>query len=150
VANSLLQGCAFHHVSINVKDFEGSVKFYKALGMTVFVEFSIGDGGRHCFIDVGDGPYLELHSTTESRLRESRMQHFCFHVTDADAAYKIALENGARTKEAPFDFDLRCAGMTIHARICHVYGPDGESIEFINWRNYDPENYTGFLERGKE
>jgi catechol 2,3-dioxygenase-like lactoylglutathione lyase family enzyme len=145
MTNSILKGCYFHHVSLNVRDYDKSLAFYRALGMPVFQEFTIEAGGRHCFIDVGNGPYLELHSSVEAELKESRFQHFCLHVDDVDAAYRLALAHGATTKEAPFDYDLQCTSVVIHARICHVYGVDGESIELINWKNYDAREYQKFM-----
>jgi catechol 2,3-dioxygenase-like lactoylglutathione lyase family enzyme len=144
---SVTEGCTFHHVSLNVRDFDKAVAFYKALGMDVYVEFSIDDGGRHCFIDVGDGPYVELHTSTEAELADSRLQHICFHVDDVDATYARALANGARPKMPPFDYKLRCTTITIDARICHVYAPDGTGIEFIRWKDYEPRRYRALLKK---
>ena len=144
IQNTKIKNCSFHHVSLNVKNYDKSVAFYKALGMEIYIEWITDSGkekGKHCFIDVGDGPYLELHSSSETDLHESRMQHICFYVDDVDAAYQAALENGASTKMVPQNFPLRGKSKTIESRFCHVYGIDGESIEFITWKGYDPKNY---------
>jgi catechol 2,3-dioxygenase-like lactoylglutathione lyase family enzyme len=140
MANEKSKGCKFHHVAINVQDYEKSVNFYKALGMKVYLEFDSNDGNQHCFMDVGDGPYLELHSTKETDLRETRMQHFCFHVDDVDAVYELAMENGAAPKVPPFPPQVCPLNSTPkpipNARVAHFYGPDGESVEIINWYGF--------------
>ncbi len=139
--NSVIKGCKFHHVSINVTDYDRSVKFYESLGMHVYLEFDLQDGQQHGFIDVGDGPYLEIHSTNEPKLIESRMQHFCFHVDDVDAAYAAAIANGGREKGfPPRDCPLPSTPKPIpNARVAHFFGPDGESIELINWGGFKLE-----------
>jgi catechol 2,3-dioxygenase-like lactoylglutathione lyase family enzyme len=140
MANKTIKGCRFHHVSINVKNYDKTVKFYRALGMHVYFEFDINDGERHGFIDVGDGPYLEIHSTKKQELIDSRMQHFCFQVDDVDAVYKLAMENGASPKNPPFpprDCPLKATPKPLlKARVAHFHGPDGESIEIINWYGF--------------
>ena len=137
MSNEIIKGCKFHHVSINVRNFEKSIQFYKILGMPVYLEFDIDDGERHAFIDVGDGPYLEIHSTKEKNLSDGRMQHFCFHVEDVDSVYELALKNGATPKDPPFsprDCPLKAVPKPLtKARVAHFIGPDGENIELINW-----------------
>ena len=123
----------FHHVSIFVMDYDRSIRFYKALGFEMFAEW-VTEDIRHCFLSIDGKPFLELNETHEKGLIESRFKHFCIHVEDVDAIYQLALDNGASPKIEPHDHPLASAPVVIdQARVSHVYGPDGESIEIINW-----------------
>ena len=135
--------CYFHHVSLNVNNYHEVVAFYEALGMKKYVEWRMY-GALHCFMDMGNGPFLELHGSNEE-LIDKRMQHICFHVDDVDSFYDLAIRTGAKpgTRE-PCDSPLECIDRTIIARVAHVVGIGGESIEIINWRGYDLSNYEAF------
>lgn len=128
-----MKGLYFHHVAIHVADYDKSLAFYYALGLQMYTEWT-ADDARHCFLSIDGKPYLELHETKGHKLTESRLRHFCFHVDDVDEAYALALANGATPKVEPHDHPLMSAPIAIaNARVCHVYGPDGESIEIIHW-----------------
>lgn len=142
--NKKFPGTMFHHCSINVNDYDKSVAFYKALGMDVYLEWETEpteqESGRHCFIDTGNGPFLELHSSNKRNLQANRFQHFCFQVEDVDAFYAAAIQNGATSIAKPRDCPLPCRPNPIlKARVAHVYGPDGEPFELINWYGYQPD-----------
>ena len=118
--------------------------FYKALGMEIYLEWESEpneqESGRHCFIDIGNGPFLELHSCDKPNLQANRFQHFCLDVEDVDAFYEIEIQNGATPIIEPHVCPLPCKPTPISkARVAHVYGPDGELFEIINWYGYQPD-----------
>lgn len=128
-----MSSCYFHHVAIHVVDYDKSLTFYYALGMEMYTEW-IADEARHCFLSIDGKPYLELHETKGRELIESRLRHFCFHVDNVDEVYALAIANGATSKVEPHDHPLMSQPIAItNARVSHIYGPDGESIEIINW-----------------
>ena len=57
--------------------------------------------------------------------------HFALKVDDVDAAYKRALEYGAREKSAPKVVPLDSAPVKLTLNCGFVYGPSGEEIEFF-------------------
>lgn len=123
----------FHHVAIHVSDYDRSLEFYYALGLKLYTEWSTEDG-RHCFLAIDGKPCLELHETKGAKLVESRLRHFCFHVDDVDEVYAKALAHGAKPKVEPHDHPLDSHPIKLSkARVSHIYGPDGESIEIIHW-----------------
>lgn len=142
--NSRIPSLKFHHVSLNVHDYDKTVQFYEALGCRVYCEWETEDGewtvkGKNCFMDTGDGPFIELHYSPNADLQANRFQHFCFHVDDVDEVYRIAMENGATSLMEPTTWPLNCKPKPIpNPRICHFLGVDGEPIEVINWGGYNP------------
>ena len=57
--------------------------------------------------------------------------HVALKVDDVDAAYKRALEYGAREKSAPKVVPLDSAPVKLTLNCGFVYGPSGEEIEFF-------------------
>jgi glyoxylase I family protein len=129
----------FHHVAIRAIDFDAALKFYaEGLGCSVRFEFSVPDRiDRAAFLDMGDGRYIEVFgqgSTVQSEGRrrspaeeptEGALLHFCFRVTDVEAAYSRALAAGAVSRIAPI------AAQVVAGEIAFVTGPNGEVIEFL-------------------
>ena len=109
-----MAGQGFHHVAIRAIDFDATLKFYtEGLGCSVHFEFSVpGRIDRAAFLDTGDGRYVEVFgqgSTVQSQGRRRRpdeeptegaLLHFCFRVTDVEAAYARALAAGAVSRIA--------------------------------------------------
>lgn len=129
--NQKIAGMGFHHVSIKSLDYEKSVEFYRALGMTTIVEWGQGEG-RIMMLDIGDGNILEICANgSDKYAKESKLQHVAFAVRNVDAAYNIALKAGAESVKTPTVMkldDARPSRMTIY--VAFVAGPDGEQIEF--------------------
>ena len=144
MANPLFPSLYFHHVALNVSNYDEVVAFYKALGMRIYFEWETPSAldpvkvEKHCFIDIGTGPCIEVHTDYSQDNTSHKLPHFCFHVDDVDRAYEIALAHGAITIDAPKDFTLYGNHAPIPCRVCHVYAPGGEDIEFLNWFGYDP------------
>ena len=64
--NHVIPGASLHHVALSVKKYEKSRDFYcRAFGMSCVNEWEFS-GKRLCFLDVGDGNFLEFGR----RLRE--------------------------------------------------------------------------------
>jgi glyoxylase I family protein len=137
-------GTEFHHVAIRAVDFDETLRFYsEALGCSVRHRFSVpGRIDRAAFLDMGDGHYIEVFgegSTVQSEGRRRRpdeeptegaLLHFCFRVTDVEAAYARALAAGAVSRIPP---DKRQIGgePPAEVHIAFVTGPNGELIEFL-------------------
>lgn len=144
--NRLYNNLKFHHVSMKVQNYEECLKFYLGLGMGIYCEWSweenVGEfikGDRNCFLDVGNGPFLELHEVREENSRPGVIEHMCLHVEDVDEVYEQALRLGAISVKAPFENQLMCEPKPIpNHRTCVVAGPAGEQIEILCWNGYDP------------
>lgn len=120
-----------HHVALAVNDYEHSRDFYiRAFGMALVNEWTF-NGKQLCFLDVGDGSYLELHSALEGETVEGRYLHFCLHTSDLENAYRNAIAFGATPNRPPFDFLIESSPQTMQVRVAWLYGPDGESIELF-------------------
>lgn len=129
--NFQIPGASLHHVALTVNDYERSRDFYLgAFGMTLVNEWTF-NGRRLCFLDVGDGSFLELHSALDAAPADGRYLHFCIHTSDIDAAYENALARGAAPNRAPFDFLIESAPHEMPVRVAWLFGPDGEGIELF-------------------
>ena len=121
----------FHHIALDASDFDKSVEFYKALGLTECVRWGEGEG-RAVMLDMGDGGRIEIFAKGENRERvDERFLHLAFKTDDVDAIYETAIKAGATTKTAPCDVSPVGAVPAISMRIAFVYGPDGELLEFF-------------------
>lgn len=147
--NELFPGIRLHHISMNVCNYDECLKFYLGMGLRVFCEwiweedgFGYKKGGKNVFLDVGNGTCVELHEVDVQNLPKGLVEHFCFYMEkseDVDAAYKRAIELGAKSLYEPFDQKLMCSPKPIeHSRVAHVTGPAGEQIEIISWNGYNP------------
>lgn len=131
-----MKGPEFHHVALNICNYAKAVSFYKQFGFELFAEWQ-ANGFNHCFLSLQGLPCLELHETDKTALTENRIQHFCIHVDsdeEVDRLYNFAITHGGAEKTAPYTHTLNSFPTAIpHARIAHIYGADGESIELIHW-----------------
>lgn len=131
---------------MNVKNYDEVLNFYLSLGMSIYCEWIWDNdfgiyvkGGRSVFLDVGNGPCLELHEVKAENQPRGLIEHICFHVDDVDAVYNKAISLGAKELILPFDQQLMCSPKPImHSRVAHVTGLAGEQIEIICWNGYDP------------
>lgn len=146
MTNELFPSLYFHHVAVNVptSKYQRVVSFYLALGMKLYFEWEtenevdLSTPLKHCFIDCGSGPCLEIHTNNQTDDSANKIPHFCFHVDAVDEVYQTALKHGAVTISAPENLILEGNRAPIHCRVCHMFGPGGENIELINWHGYDP------------
>jgi len=129
--NKTIPGMGFHHIGLKAKDFEKSLRFYEALGMTKVVEW--GEGKNHiAMLDLGDGGRIELFADGGDEFSENgKWVHFAMRVEDVDAAYATALAAGAVSQTPPCEVPLDAQPAPITIRIAFVKGPDGEVLEFF-------------------
>lgn len=126
----------FHHIALRVKNYEDSKRFYEgALGMHMKGEW--GEvGQRGCMLRIGDGGIVELYEggcdalPSDFEMRSGSFFHLAIAVDDVDAAYRIALEAGAREHIAPCE-NVIGSQPPMPIRMAFVYGPSGELIELF-------------------
>ena len=131
MANETVHGMGFHHIGLKAKNLAASLHFYKALGLREVVRW--GEGEREIvMLDLGDGGRIELFANGGDEFSENgKWVHFALCVEDVEAAYALALQNGAVAHTPPkvVPLDSRPEKITIH--IAFVKGPDGELLEFF-------------------
>lgn len=131
MANEIIKGMGFHHMSLYASDFDKSLAFYQKLGMTVYTAWGEGDS-RIALLDTGDGSLLELFAKPGCEMAsEGRWQHFALRVENVQGALDTALAAGATLHTPVKIMDLNSHPRKITIQIAFVYGPDGEVIEFI-------------------
>lgn len=132
--NDVIGGGGLHHIAMNARDFDGTVRFYtEGLGFRAAYAWgtlSAESDSRAVMLDMGDGNYLEVFSSQASHAGNGAILHFALRSLDAEAAYHRALAAGAVSQvepktvavpgQPPRDF-----------RIAFVRGPEGETIEFF-------------------
>lgn len=135
MANSVLKGCGVTHIALNASDFDRSLKFYtEGLGFSVYRHWA-APTREIALLDSGDGTCIELFSNAPASGKPDNntagsWAHLAFHVADADACYRRALEAGAQPKTAPKTMELPSTP-PIPVRLAFVFGPDGEELEFF-------------------
>lgn len=137
MSNNIIKGLGYAHIAIASYDFEKSLAFYKALGMTVYTEW--GEGDKHiALLDMGEGALVELFSKPALNSEKSagledgaQFMHFAFSAEDVDAAYETALNAGATPLIAPKDAPLASHPVPLTLRVAFVKGPCGEELEFF-------------------
>ncbi len=131
MSNKIISGLGFHHIALKAENFEKSVEFYKALGLTPVVEWG-EDDKRVMMFDLGDGGRLELFAGGSDEYQaEGKYMHFAMCCDDVDAAYETALSAGAVSHKPPKTVPLESRPDKISIRIAFVLGPDGEQLEFF-------------------
>ncbi len=131
MANEIIPGMGFHHIGLKARDLEKSLRFYKALGLKELVRW--GEGEKEIvMLDLGDGGRIELFANGGDEFSENgKWVHFAVRVDDVDAAYELALKNGALPHIPPKTVPLDSRPEKISIHIAFVKGPDGEQLEFF-------------------
>lgn len=127
--NKIIPNIGIHHIALRASNFNRSLKFYKALGMTVKAEW-LGAAGNIALIDIGNGICIELFGGGDEYIPEGHFFHLAIATSDVDAAFAAALAAGAKPTREPCDMVLP-ANPPMPVRLCFVEGPDGESLEFF-------------------
>jgi catechol 2,3-dioxygenase-like lactoylglutathione lyase family enzyme len=135
-----------HHVAVEARDLEASVRFYQALGLSERLRFSEpGEGGvTHTVVFLGTSAqtFVELFSPTPEGPAPvgagvpngESLFHFALRVDDVDNAFQAALGAGGTQAEPPTDTTLR-GSQSVPCRYAFVRGPSGETIELIAVEN---------------
>ncbi len=128
--NTTIQGCGLHHVSLQTRDLDESLRLYRdVLGMTV-----VAKGGsperRIYLLDMGDGSHIELLGPLPDTSRESPaapapIAHLALTTTDIQAALERVRGAGYQVTRELCDVSMG----DLRATIAFFKGPDGEAIE---------------------
>ncbi len=131
MANEVIKGCGFCHIALGAVDFEKSVAFYKALGMTVY--HSWGEAPhRVVMFNLGDGGNIELfEGAPDVAENMPKWQHLAIATTDLQGAFDAAVAAGAVVKSEPTACEIHTNEGIYMVSIAFVYGPSGEVIEFF-------------------
>lgn len=123
----------FHHVAIEVTEFDKAVDFYTgAFGFTAARTW--GDPGkRGVMLDTGNGNYMELFERTEVDSSKGKLIHLALRADNCDEMIEKARAAGAKITDEPKDLDIP-ATPPYPVRIAFFEGPGGERVEIFQER----------------
>lgn len=131
--NAIIAGCGMHHVAVQTRDWEASLRLYRdVLGMEVVAEFGSAER-KIMLLDVGDGSHMELFAPTAESPAEGTespndpVTHFALAVADTRAATEHVRAAGYEITLEPKDLELGA----LRATIAFFKGPCGEVLEFF-------------------
>lgn len=117
----------FHHISLRVRDFEKSMRFYQELAGLNAVKSFEANGGNVAYLQNADGETeLELIAMPQGQNFEGKGFFLCFAAADLEAVHEAAVRMGANPS------DIRQPEPT--ARYFYVYDPDGVSVQFREYK----------------
>jgi len=113
----------FHHISLRVKDFSPSLRFYTELvGLTVMKQFDANGGNVAYLADAEGETEVELIAMPEGQTFEGKGMFLCFAAKELEPLHQKAIDMGY----APSP--IRQPEPT--AKYFYVYDPDGISVQF--------------------
>ena len=131
--NQIIQGGGMHHVAIQARDWDESLRFYRdTLGMTITAEFGSPER-KIALLDMGDGSHIELFQPNTqtpapgSDAPNDPVTHIALATTDVYAATEHVRQAGCKITVEPKDANLG----TLNVTISFFLGPNGEVIEFF-------------------
>jgi len=134
--NRVIAGCAIHHVTIQTRDWEDSLRLYRdVMGMTPVAEFGSPER-KIVLLDTGNGSHIELLQPTPdtpapgNETPNDPIAHIGLATTDARAAAEHVRAAGYEITVEPKDVDLNGLEVTV----AFFKGPNGEVIEFFETR----------------
>ena len=134
--NRQIAGCGAHHIAVQTKDWEASLRLYRdVLGMPVVAEFGTLERPI-LLLDIGDGSHIELFGPrpaspdSDSPAGQSPLTHIALTAADTRQAIEHVRQAGYQVTVEPKDVQLG----PIPATIAFFSGPNGESIEFFQTR----------------
>jgi len=130
--NSIIEGCGLHHIAVQTRDLEVSLRFYRdVLGMKVVMEAGPPEG-KIVLLDMGDGSCVELFAPTADSpaagnpAANDPITHIALTTADARAAVERVRQAGYEITVEPRNSGLG----DLKAVIAFSKGPSGEVIEF--------------------
>jgi catechol 2,3-dioxygenase-like lactoylglutathione lyase family enzyme len=130
--NKVIQGCGSHHVAVQTRDWDASLKLYcNVLGMELVSEFGSSER-KIVLLDMGDGSHIELFqpkadTPTDISTNSDPIMHIALATTDTRAATEHVRKAGYEITVEPKDLVLGKLKVTI----AFFKGPNGEELEFF-------------------
>ena len=131
--NAIIADCGLHHVAVQARDWQESLKLYRdVLGMEIVAEFGTPER-KVLLLDAGDGAHIELFQPTAespapgSESANDPLTHVALAAADARAATERVRQAGYEITVEPKDVDLGGLQVTI----AFFIGPCGEVLEFF-------------------
>ena len=132
--NPIIQGCGSHHIAVQARDWEASLRLYRdVLGMPIVEQW--GTPPRTvALLDMGDGSHIELVGPTagfdygQTVTTAPALLHIALATTDARAATEHVRKAGYEVTVEPKELQLTA---TLRVTISFFKGPGGELIEFF-------------------
>lgn len=131
--NATIAGCGLHHVAVQARDWQESLKLYRdVLGMEIIAECG-SDERKILLLDAGDGAHIELFQPTAetpalgSVATNDPLTHVALAAADVRAATEHVRQAGYEITVEPKDVDLGDLQVTI----AFFKGPCGEVLEFF-------------------
>lgn len=133
-----------HHIAIQAKDYKATIKFYEALGLTLYHSWVLPEFNIEyaALLNIpGTTSYIEVFDKGANVATQGRkatageipvagaLLHFALTVKDATLAYNEAISLGASSCVPPSVLLLGEPPLIVRNSL--VYGLDGEVIEFI-------------------
>ncbi len=132
--NSVIADCRLHHVTVQTRDWEASLRLYRdTLGMEIVAEFGTPER-RVILLDVGDGSHIELVAPTAdspapgSPVVNDPLIHVALGTTNPSAAIERVRQAGYEITVEPKDVILGA----LKATVAFFKGPNGEDVEFFH------------------
>lgn len=124
-------GLGFHHIALKCKDFEKSIAFYKALGLTEYARWGSPER-RIILLKLPSGGMMELFSDGGDMYpEEGKYVHLALASSDVEGDYEKALAAGGTPHIAPKTVELESSPVLLTLHLAFVKGPDGEQVEFV-------------------
>ena len=117
--NSVIKGCGVHHIAVQTRDWEASLRLYQSvLGMELVAEFGSPER-KIILLDMGDGSHMELFApttaspTVDNPPANDPITHIALATTDTRSALQHVRQAGYEVTMEPKDVavgDLNCSG----------------------------------------
>ena len=122
----------FHHIALKCADFEKSIAFYTAIGLTLYARWQATPMRQIALLKLPAGGMMELFSDGGDQFpEEGKYVHFAMRSNDVEGDYARALAAGAQPLIEPKTVDLDSKPVKLRLHLAFVKGPDGEQLEFI-------------------
>jgi len=134
--NTVVKTCGLHHVTIQTRDLEASLRLYQeVMGMQLVAEFGPAER-RVMLLDMGDGRHIELVAPTAdspavgSPAVNDPLVHLAIATPDAAASLEPVRQAGYEVTMEPKAVSLG----NLEATVASLNSPNGEMIEFFQTR----------------